>query len=310
MRGTQTPFPAVARKAALAPLIVTDKTTEQLTRLSVHLASRRERILQRLRAATEADPQLTTAGSLTRAQFNDHIPQLLDAFECKLRARPGSNRADAADQATAQEDVKHGLQRWQQGYRLSELTHEWSHLHFCLVAEIEAFGDAQPDIERGTFAAAHRELIRLIGEGVNESVAQYTRMQQAEAAGHVRDLQQALAKVNEIERRRAKMIHEAVHDLRTNVQSVSTAAEVLREAGIVESERREFASMVQQGLVAVGGMLGELMALARLEAGQEGREITDFDAAPLLKNLCTTDYFWAFLPAQVSRTALSSSVTN
>lgn len=265
---------------------MTETTLAQLTALGEHLTSRREAILVRLRAAAEADPKQTTVSSLTRAQFNDHIPQLLDAFALKLRSRPGSNRAAVADAATAQQDVKHGLQRWQQGYDLSELTHEWAHLHACLADEIEAFAASSDTIERATLATAYRELIQLIGEGVNESVTQYTRMERAEAAGHVRDLQQALTKVNEIERRRAKMIHQAVHDLRTDVQSVRTAAEILSDADIVEAERQEFAGVVRQGVEAVGAMLGELMTLARLEAGQERRQITAFDAAARIRELC------------------------
>jgi len=51
-----------------------------------------------------------------------------------------------------------------------------------------------------------------------------TALSTAEAAGHARDLAQALAKVSEIEQRRAVLIHQAVHDLRSNVQSVSAAA--------------------------------------------------------------------------------------
>ncbi len=265
---------------------MTETTLAQLTALSLHLASRREAILADLRAAADADPKQTTVNSLTRAQFNDHIPQLLDAFERKLQARPGSNRAATADAVAALQDVKHGLQRWQQGYDLSELTHEWAHLHLCLANEIAAFSAADTTIEPATLTAAYRELIQLIGDGVNESVSQYTRMERAEAAGHVRDLQQALAKVNEIERHRAKLIHQAVHDLRTDVQSVRTAAEILSDASIVESERHEFTGVVRDGVEAVSAMLGELMTLARLEAGQERREIADFDAAARIKELC------------------------
>ena len=166
--------------------------------------------------------------------------------------------------------------------------HEWGHLHLCLFEEIERFASAQPAMGRQLLADAHRELIHLINDGVNESAGQYARMQQAEAAGHVRDLQQTLSQVNEIERRRADMIRQAVHDLRGNVQSVSTAAEVLRAADIAEVERVRFADLVQQGIEAVSTMVSELMELARLEAGQERRELVKFDAALLLQELCTT----------------------
>lgn len=245
-------------------------------------------MLEAWRAAADADQVQTTVRSLTRAQFNDHIPALLDAFEKKLRARPGGASAAAADEEKTREDVKHGLQRWQQGYQLSELMHEWGNLHLCLAKEVCFFAEQRPEVSQDTICAAHRELIGLISEGVNQSAGEYARLQQAEAAGHVQDLQQAFTKVAEIERRRGEWIHQAVHDLRTNVQSVSSAAAILGEREIAESERVEFATLVQQGVGAVADMLGDLMALARLEAGQERREIAIFDAAAVLGELCAT----------------------
>ncbi len=263
-----------------------EETVAQLTTLSDHLATRRAAILAEWRKAADLDPAQTTVSSLTRVQFNDHIPQLLDAFERKLRSRPGGRQAAAADAAKTQEDVKHGLQRWQQGYRLSELMHEWGHLHVCLFAEVEAFAKTRPEVPRETVFIACRELIELINEGINESAGQYARMQQAEAAGHVRDLQRALAAVNDLEHRRSGLIHQAVHDLRTNVQSVSISAEILQTEGIAEHERHDFAKLVQQGVESVSAMLGELMTLARLEAGLEQREIAPFDAAKAISALC------------------------
>jgi signal transduction histidine kinase len=270
------------------PPPLTEKTIEQLVALSAYLAARRETILEAWHRAADADPAQTTVSFLTRSQFDDHIPHLLDAFERKLRARPGGSTAAAADQTKTQEDVKHGLQRWQQGYRLTELMHEWGHLHLCVFAELESFAAANPQTDREALVIAQRELIELINEGVNESAGQYARMQQAEAAGHVRDLQRTLANATEVERRRSELIRQAVHDLRGNVQSVSTAAEVLCEANIAASERIEFAGLVQQGVESVTAMLVDLMALARLEARQEPREIAAVDAARLIAELCAT----------------------
>lgn len=71
-----------------------------------HLAKRRPAILQAWRTAAEADPAQQTARALTRSQFNDHIPEVLDAFEQKLRARPGGAAANAADRETKDEEVK------------------------------------------------------------------------------------------------------------------------------------------------------------------------------------------------------------
>ena len=257
----------------------------QLVVLTDHLASRRKVILQAWRSAIGADPHLTTARALSRGQLNDHIPQVLDAFEHKLRSRPGGQQAQAADRLTKKEEVKHGLHRWQQGYRLPELMREWGHLQLCLFDELDAFAAAHPEIERGTMVEVAREMISLVNEAVSESCNQYERMQQAEARGRMNDLEGALASINEIERRRAALIREAVHDLSGNVFGVTLAAKVLGAADVPEEEREEFSLLLQQGVQSVSAMLFDLTELARLESGKETRTISEFDAGALVTEL-------------------------
>lgn len=254
--------------------------------LGNHLTIRREAILQAWQRMVATDPAQTTAHSLTRAQFNDHIPEVLDAFEHRLRSRAGGPDARAADSERKREERKHGLHRWQQGYRLQELMREWGHLELCLFEEIRVFTAARPDFDGETIAEANRQLIMLVNEAVGSSAGQYERMERAEAAGHVNDLKGALAQVVELERRRSALIHQAVHDLGNNVHAVNLAAVLLADKKLAESERAEFATLLQQGMESVATMLGELMELARLEAGQEHREISEFDAAAMVTELC------------------------
>jgi signal transduction histidine kinase len=261
----------------------------ELDALSRHLHAERESILKSWRLAAEWDPLQTTVRSLTRAQFNDHIPRLLDAFESKLKALPGSTRAADADQASLKEELNHGVQRWEQGYKLAELMQEWGHLHRCISDEIGAFARVRPEIRSDTLHVAHSELIELINDGIKQSVGEYVRLQQTEAAGHVRDLRQAVENISESERRRAALIRQAVHDLRGNVQSVSTAADVLGETDIDEKDRVGFAKQIQLEVEVVSGMLGELLMLARLEAGQELRRVAPCDVAKVLAELCNAN---------------------
>ncbi len=264
---------------------MTQTQSEQLNTLADYLALQRPGILLAWRHAADADPQQTTVHSLTRGQFNDHIPQVLDAFERTLRSRPGGPEAKAADVATKSEEVKHGLHRWQQGYRLQELMREWGHLQLCLFEVVETFAAARPKFERETLVEANHRMITLVNDAIGESTGQYARLQQAEAAGRMRDLEVALASISEIERRRAALIHEAVHDLNGNVFGVAMAARVLSEPGIAEAERADYAQLLEQGVASVTEMLRDLKELARLEAGRETREISSFDAGALICEL-------------------------
>jgi signal transduction histidine kinase len=262
---------------------------EQLNALGRHLRAERDSILKNWRLVAEWDPLQSTARALTRAQFNDHIPPLLDAFEIKLGAPQGSGREAKADDASRTEELKHGLQRWQQGYKLGELMQEWGYLQRCISNEIGSFARTQPEFRIEALHTAHSALIDMISEGIKRSVGEYSRLQQAEAAGHVRDLKQALGDISEIERHRSVLIHQAVHDLRGNVQSVRTAADVLGESDMGENDRVAMAKQIQKEVEVVGGMLGELMMLARLEAGQEKRRVVPCDAAKVLAELSNSN---------------------
>ena len=133
----------------------TQKADEQLAALASHLSLRREAILQAWREAVTADRELSAPSSLPRTQFNDHIPELLDAFEKSLRNC--SHRERIATTEEEKEDAAgHGLQRWQQGYHLREVTREWGHLQLCLVTELEEYSTTHYDLEPSTMPAAWR----------------------------------------------------------------------------------------------------------------------------------------------------------
>jgi len=204
----------------------------------------------------------------------------------KTKDPAGGPAARAAQLDKQQEEVKHGLHRWQQGYRLQELLSECGHLQLALFDALGEIAAAHPELEPLTLQEACRQLLHLINDTTAASAAQYERMQQAEAASRVRELTVALASVNEIEQRRATQIHQAVHDLNSDVLGVSLAATRISQASLVATERAESSAFLQRAVQGLSTMLGELMALARLEAGQEIRKLAAFDAAALITELC------------------------
>lgn len=260
--------------------------SEQFGVLADYLATRRESILLVWRGNACADPAQSTGRSLSVGQFLDHIPQMLDAFELKLRSQQGGPVARAAEIDKKTEEVKHGLHRWQQGYRMKELVNECGHLQLCLFDELDRFDSEHPGVARAVIASAHRHILTLVNDTISESATQYQRMQQAEAAGHVGDLRGALVSLREIEDRRISLFHQAVHDLRNDVAGVHISAQLLERPGIADAERTEFAGLLRLSVEGLTSMLGELMALARLEAGQEKRRITRFDVATLITGRC------------------------
>jgi len=258
---------------------------EQLAALRSHLLTRRKAILQRWRKSADEDPHLTSAASLPRRQFNDHIPAVLDAFDRKLHASPVDPPCSLPAQG-APDAAAHGLQRWQQGYHLREVTREWGHLHLCLVDELEDYASAHSELAQGVMSTARRALAQLCSEGVSESTAQYFHLQQVEAEGHLLDLEETLRQIQDMEAERAEIWRQAAHDLRGNLGAVANATAGLALDGVPAPIRERFLRLLQRNVSSLRSMLDDVTSLARLQAGHERREANPFDAARLIGELC------------------------
>src|SRR5580765_1786133 len=249
------------------------------------MKSRREGILRSWRETVRADPELTSSTALSRSQFRDHLPAILEGYEQTLVAGEHGVLGKAA--AEAQEGSEHGMHRWLQGYALKEVIREWGHLYLLLVSELEEFVARNPKADRGAMSTARYALAILSTEGVSESASEFARMHQAAAAAQVHDLETGLENSRRILREQAMKMREAAHDLRGGLGIVTSAVELLGRADLPASAREQFASMVQRAVETQASLLTELTDLARLQAGQETRQIAPFDAAVELAQLCS-----------------------
>jgi len=257
----------------------------QLAALAAYLESRRETILRAWRKAIERDPEMNTGASLPRAQLDDHIPALLDAFGKRLRLLTvkdtGAFKEEGKGDASA-----HGLQRWQQGYDLREVTREWGKLQLCMADELETYASTHGGVDPRVMSTARRVWAELCTEGASESVSKYFDLQQIEAKGHVGDLAQALEQVRELERSRAELWRQAAHDLRGNLGVVMNAAAGLAAQGAKLASGEKFLRILQRNVSSLHSLLEDVMDLARLQAGHEHRQVKAFDAATVLRDLC------------------------
>jgi len=263
--------------------VVNDATAAGRKALGTHFRAAAPGLVAAWRAAIAADPQLTASNALPRVQLEDHLPQWLESFAGVLAAVPGEPVADAAE---AREAEAHGLQRWQQGYDLHEVTREWGALHRCLVAELERFAAAHPEIAAEVFSEARMKLAEQISEAMRTSAQRYFQLERVEAAGAVHDLERALAEVRELEKKRADLWQQAAHDLRGNLGVVSNVAHGLAFRDLPADRRDEFVALLSNNVTALRHLLDDVTVLARLQAGQEERRVAPFDAADLLRRLC------------------------
>src|SRR5687768_6328128 len=148
------------------------RAREQLSAIASELLARREAILEAWRAAGEPAAERGIASSLSRAQFNDHIPAVLDCLAHTIEAWPDEQTA-LAGQIQSQRVCDHGLQRWQQGYQLRELIREWGHLQICVADELERYAGSHPGLEPGVMPTVRRAWVQLCADGVTDSATQY-----------------------------------------------------------------------------------------------------------------------------------------
>jgi signal transduction histidine kinase len=258
---------------------------EQIDTLADHLLGRRDSILKNWRHAVDEDPALTSASTLARKEFYDHIPAVLDAFDQMLRARYLSEKAEAA-QEQKEHAAEHGLHRWHHGYNQRDVMREWSHLHIVLVNELENYSELSPGIESGgAMSVARRALAELCSNGVNESAMRYAELQQVEAAARIQDLEQALESLSELDRKRVETWRRAVHDVRGSFGVIKNIADQLHDEEADEVLKTEFLTLLQKSVSSLHGLLNNLLVLSRLEAGQEQRDVHPIDAAVILKEL-------------------------
>jgi signal transduction histidine kinase len=264
-------------------LVAVERIERQCAALAADIRQSREQILEAWRSCVDQDPELTTASSITRSQFRDSIPKVLDAFEMALRA-DDALRETQANLEQREGASEHGLHRWQQGYDLRETMREWAHLHRCLLAHLERYAAAHPELEPGVMQRAREALVRLCGEGACESAARYARLQQADAASRMRDLEFAVQQLQVLEKNRIEMLREAAHDLRGSVSVISNASAVLVRSQS-EDMRSGFYTVLERGIRATQSLLNDLIDFTRLEAGQDRLQISSFDVSEMLTDL-------------------------
>lgn len=262
-----------------------DDLPRELATLANHLSLHHEAILIAWRRAIQKDPSITSGDSLPRSELFDHIPALLRAFERGIRgAGTGVEQhaeEDAQDQAAA-----HGLQRWQQGYDLREVSREWGKLNQCVLAELDRYAKDTPGISLDTMTRAREVWAILLSTGIETSVHQYFTLQQQEAAGHVKDLESALEELRALEQERGAVWQQAAHDLRGNLGVVANVTVGLTRHGRSDASRENFVRILMRNVTSLHQLLNDITSLARLQAGRESRQVEPLDATTILEPLC------------------------
>lgn len=198
--------------------------------LADHLDKHADAILTLWRATVTRVGDVADAGRLSRPDFDDHIPDLLDRLAERLRGQPAD---------PGHEGRKHGTVRWRQGYDIAELVTELGHLRTALCRATTQFA-RQHRWGIDTLESALEIVNDVLDEAMAESVRQFQDDSRAET-------QRALVEVKE----RQSAIEDAwitakleKSKLRTILSSLPVAVWVVDAEGTVigvndEAERLE-----------------------------------------------------------------------
>lgn len=253
-------------------------TTHQIEQIVNHLTTRREALLGQWRTTCEQDPDMHSAASLSREEFNDQMPTLLNVLaQCLLRH---ATEVDALQVA-----AQHGWHRWHNGYKLEELIKEIDYLRAGLLAEIGAYWDLFPTTPYKLMQQVYEQVGDIFGRAVAGSVLKYDELQALTAAERAQSIQQALNDINQLEQERGELLRMTSHDLRSGISVVEGAAQLMEIPGKSDLERQQMLEMMQRNLSNVRSLLQKLSDLSRLEAGQETLEIETFDASALFRSI-------------------------
>lgn len=219
---------------------------------------------------------------LSRSQFYDHIPDILEAFAERLLHHPIDDEQRRRESEMAHQHSRH---RWQQGYSLKSLLHEWGDLNLVVLEALDEIAQGSEGGDVATFSRARLEWAEMVSTNLSEGATAYNELLQAEALARVRDLEYAFTRAQEFERNRGEMLRQTSHDLRGNLSKVVHASELLQASKISPDERSQVTEILRGGVRSLSQMLGDLLAISRLEAGRETLQIAPFDAAELLRDL-------------------------
>jgi signal transduction histidine kinase len=168
---------------------------------------------------------------------------------------------------------------------LREVTRELGRLNESVVVELDEFACANAGLEPRVMPTARRVWAALCSTAIEESTAQFFHLQQREAAGHLGELEKALQAVRELDQERTELWRQAAHDLRGNLSVVANATAGLAAVGLRESAADQVLKMLQRNVGALHHLLNDVTSLARLQAGQEQRQLARIDVAALLSDL-------------------------
>jgi signal transduction histidine kinase len=232
--------------------------------LAKRLIQKREQIIEEWMREVHEDLHIETSERLSRNGLMDHLPKILDSVAMLLREEGGD-----VDNADCEDAKRHGIHRWEQGYKLEEVLRELMLFRVVLIRQIIAFQKEQGALSPEVHGMVMERVHRLLDELGWNSTQQFVQEQQA-----------SLKKATDA---RTRLIRNVSHELRNVLNGLGLAAQLI-EDDQVESipEMRE---TLWRNVDHMKELLDDMLDLSALASGQQAVRPSTFAAVGLVKHV-------------------------
>lgn len=222
---------------------------------------------------SELSRKSSALASMSQKEFQNDIPKFLERFNNGL-INPGVTISDIGK--------AHGSQRWEHGFDLLHTVKEWGVLQKVLMAEITTLWK-DLNLSPATLTQVYTALNKHIQEGIEYSVREFNMLQRRETETQLRDVEKILQ--NSKNMSRDNNLRDTSHDLKGLVKNLQMGFFLLEDEPISEKA----ADLINQMALAADSLeklLNDLLDLFRLETNREKVNLSEFNAAKILAELC------------------------
>lgn len=251
------------------------QTEPELEQLGDYLLEKKEALLYKFQQLAKQNDQLSTLNITSRKEFYNSIPDFIAHLSKQLKGEESS---------AAEVTKKHGSNRWKLNLDLREVLEEWGLLNSVIMEEINQ-ASRSISISCETSKKAQYEVSLQIYEGIKLSVNEYYNSQRMEAQAQIADMRETIGKYNEHSGLQLKSLRQASHDLGGSVALIQMNLHLLKQQNL-PPEAGELLDKVLLSSENLVKLFKSMLDLFRLEAGEEKLEITEFNVAEVLDDLC------------------------
>ncbi|MHA3772338.1 sensor histidine kinase [Verrucomicrobiota bacterium sgz303538] len=258
-----------------------------LERLADYLSDHRDRIGKEWMTAIHEDPRIQTSETLTVRQLQDHFPILFDHLRDALRVAS----VDAVQRETKTDGRAHGLERWEQGYRLDELIRELGRVREVIVDRIFAFANEDSGFSQEALRHALATVNGFFDDLACRSAQSLVEQEEDRLKQRAESAEQGTEKLRvgneqlrQVDESRLRLLRTVSHELRNLLNAVKLSGEALAEDDN-EVTRRRLAVMLYRNVDHMDDLLEDLLDFSALLSGHRETKFSRFEPAVLLEEV-------------------------